>query len=216
MDDKHQLASVFEKDRARLLAIAYRMLGVRGEAEDAVQETWLRLDQTSPDTLHNVSGWLTTVTARICLDILRTRRTRREDSLDANVSLYEESGSVDPEQEVVLADEVGLALLVVLGTLSPAERVAFVLHDVFDFPFEDIAPIVGRSPSAARQLASRGRRRIQHTPLEGDPDLKAHRATVDAYLSATRERDFDALMAVLDPDVVLRVDAAILNSWNGG
>ncbi|MDH6293112.1 sigma-70 family RNA polymerase sigma factor [Rhodococcus sp. NM-2] len=211
MNENDVLAQQFEAHRTRLRAVAYRMLGSIGEAEDAVQESWLRLSRTDADTVENLGGWLTTVVARVCLNMLQSRRTRREDPLDAAVPdpIVTRADGGDPEQEAVLADSVGLALLVVLGTLAPAERLAFVLHDMFAVPFEDIAPIVERTPAAARQLASRARRRLQGAPVP-DTDPVRQRAVVDAFLAAARSGDFDALVAVLDPDVVLRADTGAL------
>ncbi|SEG29059.1 RNA polymerase sigma-70 factor, ECF subfamily [Actinacidiphila yanglinensis] len=208
-DDANLLAARFEEQRSHLRAVGYRMLGSLSEADDAVQEAWLRLNRTGPDGIDNLGGWLTTVTARVCLDMLRSRGARREDSLDTHVPDPVVSGAegADPEHEVLLADSVGLALLVVLDTLAPAERLSFVLHDMFAVPFDDIAPIVGRTPTAARQLASRARRRVQGAGTAPDPDLGRQRQVVDAFLAASREGDFDALVAVLDPEVVLRADA---------
>jgi RNA polymerase sigma-70 factor, ECF subfamily len=201
------LAERFGEHRTHLRAVAYRMLGSLSEADDAVQEAWLRLSRTDADEIENLGGWLTTVTARVCLNLLQSRRARGEQPLGAHLPepIVSPEDGVDPEHEALLADSVGLALLVVLDTLAPAERLAFVLHDMFAVPFAEIAPIVGRSPTAARQLASRGRRRVQGaTPP--DPDLARQREVVDAFLAASREGDFDALLAVLDPDVVLRAD----------
>ena len=211
MNENDMLAQQFEAHRTHLRAVAYRMLGSIGEAEDAVQESWLRLSRTDADTVENLGGWLTTVVARVCLNMLQSRRTRREDPLDAAVPdpIVTRADGGDPEHEAVLADSVGLALLVVLGTLAPAERLAFVLHDMFAVPFEDIAPIVERTPAAARQLASRARRRLQGAPVP-DTDPVRQRAVVDAFLAAARSGDFDALVAVLDPDVVLRADTGAL------
>ncbi|MDI9978340.1 sigma-70 family RNA polymerase sigma factor [Rhodococcus sp. IEGM 1307] len=211
MNENDVLAQQFESHRTHLRAVAYRMLGSIGEAEDAVQESWLRLSRTDADTVENLGGWLTTVVARVCLNMLQSRRTRREDPLDAAVPdpIVTRADGGDPEHEAVLADSVGLALLVVLGTLAPAERLAFVLHDMFAVPFEDIAPIVERTPAAARQLASRARRRLQGAPVP-DTDPVRQRAVVDAFLAAARSGDFDALVAVLDPDVVLRADTGAL------
>jgi RNA polymerase sigma factor (sigma-70 family) len=199
----------FERYRPQLQAVAYRMLGSVSEADDALQEAWLRLSRADTDGVANMGGWLTTVVGRICLDMLRSRRSRQEDYVgswlpEPIVSLDSET---DPEQEALLADSVGLALLVVLETLTPAERLAFVLHDMFAVSFEEIAPIVGRTPAAARQLASRGRRRVQGAAPHPDADLTRQREIVDAFLAASRAGDFDALLAVLDPDVVLRTDA---------
>jgi RNA polymerase sigma-70 factor (ECF subfamily) len=198
----------FEHFRPHLQAVAYRMLGSVTEADDALQEAWLRLSRADTDDVANLGGWLTTVVGRVCLDMLRARRSRQEDYVgswlpEPIVSLDEET---NPEQEAILADSVGLALLVVLETLTPAERLAFVLHDMFAVPFEEIAPIVGRTPAAARQLASRGRRRVQGAAPNPDTDVRGQREIVDAFLAASRAGDFDALLAVLDPDVVFRAD----------
>ncbi|GAF43995.1 sigma-70 family RNA polymerase sigma factor [Rhodococcus wratislaviensis] len=211
MNENDVLAQQFEAHRTHLRAVAYRMLGSIGEAEDAVQESWLRLSRTDADTVENLGGWLTTVVARVCLNMLQSRRSRREDPLDAVMPdpIVTRADGSDPEHEAMLADSVGLALLVVLGTLSPAERLAFVLHDMFAVPFDDIAPIVERTPAAARQLASRARRRLQGAPVP-DTDPVRQRAVVDAFLAAARSGDFDALVAVLDPDVVLRADTGAL------
>jgi RNA polymerase sigma factor (sigma-70 family) len=189
------LGEVFEQHRPRLLAVAHRMLGSRAEAEDAVQETWLRLSRSSPAQIENLGGWLTTVVARICLNMLRSRR---HEPFDVELIAPD-----DPEQEAVLADEIGVAMLVVLEALTPAERLAFVLHDMFAVPFEDIAGIVGRTPTATRQLASRARRRVQDTPVPTS-DLAVQRVAVDAFFAAARDGDFERLVAVLDPDIVLR------------
>jgi RNA polymerase sigma-70 factor (ECF subfamily) len=194
----------FERNRAHLNAVAYRMLGSATEAEDAVQEAWLRLNRSDTEGVANLAGWLTTVVARVCLDMLRARRSRREDWLPEPVVRVDEAAG--PEEEAVLADSVGLALLVVLETLTPAERLAFVLHDMFGVPFEEIAPIVERSPAAARQLASRARRRVRGAAPTPDPDLALQRRAVDAFLAAARGGDFEALLEVLDPDVVFRVE----------
>jgi RNA polymerase sigma factor (sigma-70 family) len=201
----------FERHRAQLRAVAYRMLGSVSEADDALQEAWVRLSRADTDGVANLGGWLTTVVGRVCLDMLRSRRSRQEDYVgswlpEPIVSLDAET---DPEQEAMIADSVGLALLVVLETLTPAERLAFVLHDMFAVPFEEIAPIVGRTPDAARQLASRGRRRVQGAAPNPDADLTHQREIVDAFLAASRAGDFDALLAMLDPDVVFRADAGI-------
>jgi RNA polymerase sigma-70 factor (ECF subfamily) len=210
MEDHEWLAERFEENRRHLRAVAYRMLGSLSEAEDAVQEAWLRLSRSDTSEVENLRGWLTTVVARLCLDVLRSRKSRREESLDAPepkpIPSREHGNS--PEQEALLVDSVGLALLVVLETLAPAERLAFVLHDMFDVPFDEIALIVDRSEDAARQLASRARRRVQGTAAVRDPDLAEKRRVVDAFLAASRRGDFDALLAVLDPDVVLRADRA--------
>jgi RNA polymerase sigma factor (sigma-70 family) len=208
VDERECLAERFEENRSRLRAVAYRMLGSLSEADDAVQESWLRLSRSDTGVVENLGGWLTTVVARVCLDMLRSRSSRREESLGTHVPdpIVGRGDGFDPEHEVLLADSVGLALLVVLETLAPAERLAFVLHDLFAVPFEEIAPIVGRSPTAARQLASRARRRVQGAPTVPDADLTRQREVVDAFLAASRSGDFDALLAVLDPDVVLRLD----------
>jgi len=200
------LAEEFEEHRPHLRAAAYRMLGSVSEAEDAVQEAWLRLSRSDAAAIENLGGWLTTVVARVCLNVLRSRR--REEPLGVRVPdpIVSSEDGVDPEHEALLADSVGLALLVVLETLGPAERLAFVLHDMFGVPFDEIAPIVGRSPAAARQLASRARRRVQGAPTAPDAGLPAQRAVVDAFFAAAREGDFEALVTVLDPDVVLRAD----------
>jgi RNA polymerase sigma factor (sigma-70 family) len=210
MDERAWLAERFEEHRTRLRAVAYRMLGSLSEADDAVQEAWLRVSRADTGSVENLAGWLTTVVARVCLNVLRTRESRREEPFDVHVHMPEpiisHEDGVDPEQEALLADSVGLALLVVLDTLTPAERLAFVLHDMFAVPFEEIAPIIERSPAAARQLASRARRRVQGQAPVPDPDLTRQREVVDAFLAAARNGDFDALVAVLDPDVVLRAD----------
>jgi RNA polymerase sigma factor (sigma-70 family) len=209
VDENEWLAHRFEEHRAHLRAVAYRMLGSLSEADDAVQDTWLRLSRSPADEVENLGGWLTTVVARVCLNILRSRDVRREESFGVRLPdpVISPDGQVRPEDEALLADSVGLALLVVLDTLSPAERLAFVLHDVFDLPFEEIAPMVGRTPAAARQLASRARRRVKGADVPApDPDLARQRETVNAFFLATRGGDFDALVAVLDPDVVLRSD----------
>ena len=205
--DREWLAGQFESNRSHLRSVAYRMLGSLAEADDAVQEAWIRLSRTDPSDVENLRAWLTTVVGRVCLNILRTRRTRPEWPLDAHVAdpilSFEKGG--DPEQEALLGASLGLALLAVLDALTPAERVAFVLHDVFAVPFDEIAPIIGRSPAAARQLASRARRRVRGAPVP-DTDLDAQWSVVDAFLAASRDGDFDRLLAVLDPDVVLRSD----------
>ena len=208
--DREWLANQFEGNRAHLQAVAYRMLGSAAEAEDAVQEAWLRLNRADTSDVQNLGGWLTTVVARVCLDMLRSRDSRREDPFDERIPEPAASGEMggDPEHEAILADSVGPALLVVLEMLSPAERVAFVLHDVFAVPFEEIAPIVGRTPAAARQLASRGRRRVQGASAAQQADLARQRRIVDAFLAAARGGDFQALLNVLDPDVELHADAA--------
>jgi RNA polymerase sigma-70 factor (ECF subfamily) len=204
--DSERLAEQFEDNRGHLTAVAYRMLGSLAEADDAVQEAWLRLHRADTTEVANLGGWLTTVVAHVCLDMLRSRRSRREEPLDEHVP--EPVGGPAPEREAELADSVGLALLVVLDTLDPAERLAFVLHDMFAVPFDEIAPVVGRSSAAARQLASRARRRVQGADVRTDADLARQRAVVSAFLAAARGGDFAALLAVLDPDVVARTDAA--------
>ena len=209
MADQEWLAGRFEEHRSRLRAVAYRMLGSLSEADDAVQDTWLRLSRSNADEVENLGGWLTTVVARVCLNMLRSRQTRREEPFGPHVPepIIDPVAGVDPEHEALLADSVGLALLVVLETLSPAERLAFVLHDMFAVPFDQIAPIVERSPEAARQLASRARRRVQGSSPAGDADPEQQRQVVEAFLAAAREGDFDALVALLDPDIVLRADS---------
>jgi RNA polymerase sigma-70 factor (ECF subfamily) len=209
MDENEWLADRFEDHRAHLRAVAYRMLGSLTEADDAVQDTWLRLSRSGADGVENLGGWLTTIVARVCLNMLRSRTTRREEALGVHLPdpVISPPGVLQPDEEAVLADSVGLALLVVLDTLSPAERLAFVLHDMFQLPFEEIAPMVGRSPTAARQLASRARRRVKGADLPApDPDLARQRDVVDAFFLAARGGDLDALVALLDPDVVLRAD----------
>ena len=206
MGERDWLAERFEEHRARLRAVAYRMLGSPSEADDAVQEAWIRLSRTDADEVENLGGWLTTVVARVSLNMLRSRRTRREEPLvRLPEPIIDRADGVDPEHEALLADSVGLAMLVVLETLTPPERVAFVLHDIFGLPFEEIASIVDRSPEATRQLASRGRRRIQGERTVPDADLATQRRVVDAFVAAAREGDFQGLLEVLDPDVVLRV-----------
>src|SRR5918994_1394260 len=208
--DEHDdwLAQRFEAHRSHLRAVAYRMLGSPSEADDAVQEAWLRLARADTNGIHNTRAWLTTVVARVCMDMLRSRKARHEVSLDTPLP----ADSPDPEQEAMLADSVGLALLVVLDTLTPAERLAFVLHDMFAVPFREIAPIVDRSPTAARQLASRARRRVRGAAASADAGLARQREAVDAFLAASREGDFGALLAVLDPDVVLRIDGGAVRA----
>ena len=211
MKERALLVDQFETHRAHLRAVAYRMLGSTGEADDAVQEAWLRVSRSGTAGVENLGGWLTTIVSRVCLDMLRSRRSRHESSWeepDVRVPdpLVGREDRIDPEQEALLGDSVGLALLVVLQSLSPAERLAFVLHDMFGVPFGDIGPIVGRSPTAARQLASRARRRVRGAAAVPDPDLARQRQVVDAFLAASREGDFEALLAVLDEDVVLRAD----------
>ena len=201
------LAERFEQHRGHLRAVGYRMLGSLSDADDALQETWLRLSRSDTSDIENLGGWLTTVMARVCLNVLRSRRTRQEEPLRLHTPdpIVDRDDRVDPEHQALLADAVGLALLVVLDTLPPAERLAFVLHDMFAVPFDEIAPIVGKSSDATRQLASRARRRVQAAPAP-DADVTRQRAVVDAFLAASRDGDFDALVAVLDPDVVLRAD----------
>jgi RNA polymerase sigma factor (sigma-70 family) len=209
MDENQWLADRFEEHRPHLRAVAYRMLGSLSEADDAVQDTWLRLSRAGTGGVENLGGWLTTILARVCLNVLRSRSIRREEPLGAHLPdpVITPQGQLQPEEEALLADSVGLALLVVLDTMSPAERLAFVLHDMFELPFEEIAPMVGRTPAAARQLASRARRRVKGTGIPApDPDLARQREVVDAFFLAARGGDFDALVAVLDPDVVLRSD----------
>ena len=217
MDEQKILGDRFEANRKHLYRVAYRMLGSTGEAEDAVQEAWLRLSRAGAEGVDNLSGWLTTVVARVCLDMLRARKARREDPLEVPDERGAEERpaaavagqvAIDPEQEALLADSVGLALLVVLQTLAPAERVAFVLHDMFDLSFDEIASVVGRTPVATRQLASRARRRVQGQPAVPEVDLNRQRGVIEAFLAASRGGDFDGLLAVLDPDVVVRADGA--------
>jgi RNA polymerase sigma-70 factor (ECF subfamily) len=210
MDERDWLAQRFEAHRTHLKAVAYRMLGSSSEADDAVQEAWLRLSRAGADDIENLGGWLTTVVARVCLNMLQSRKSRREEPLGAQAPdpVASHADGIDPEQEALQADSVGIALLVVLDTLAPAERLAFVLHDMFAVPFEEIAPIVGRSPTAARQLASRARRRVQGVAPVPETDRTRQRAVVGAFLAASRDGDFDALLAVLDPDAVLRADTA--------
>jgi RNA polymerase sigma-70 factor, ECF subfamily len=214
MDEHEWMAERFEAERSHLRAVAYRMLGDFTEADDAVQESWLRLSRSDTSGVENLGGWLTTVVARVCLDMLRSRESRREESLDVHVPdpIVSSADRIDPEHEALLADSVGLALLVVLDTLNPAERLAFVLHDLFAMPFDEIAAIVGRSPTAARQLASRAPRRVRGAATMKDADLTRQREVVDAFLAASRAGDFDALLAVLDPDVVLRADGATVHA----
>ncbi len=207
MDEKDWLADRFEEQRGRLWAVAYRMLGSLTEADDAVQDTWVRVSRAEMNEVENFGGWLTTIVARVCLNMLRSRNVRREEPLEVHLPdpVIRSEEELGPEEEVLLADSVGLALLVLLDALAPAERLAFVLHDMFELPFEEIAPMVGRSPTAARQLASRARRRVKGADIP-DPDLTRQRAVVDAFLLAARSGDFDDLVAILHPDVVLRVD----------
>ena len=208
MTRRDWLAEEFERHRAHLRAVGYRMLGSVAEADDAVQEAWLRLDRSDPGGADDLRGWLTVVVGRICLDILRRRKSRREELAGSWLPepILRTPDDTDPEHESVMADSVGLALLVVLESLTPAERLSFVLHDVFGVPFDEIAPVVERSPAATRQLASRARRRVRAEAPEPDADLRVQRRAVDAFLAASRDGDFEALLRVLDPDVVLRID----------
>jgi RNA polymerase sigma-70 factor (ECF subfamily) len=210
VDESEWLAERFESHRAHLRAVAYRMLGSASEADDAVQEAWLRLSRADTTEVGNLGGWLTTTVARVCLDVLRSRSIRREEPLDARPDPVQDGA--DPEETAVMADSVGLALLVVLDTLGPAERLAFVLHDMFAVPFDEIAPIVGRSPAAARQLASRARRRVQGAAPASAADVARRREVVAAFLEASRSGNLDALVALLDPDVVLRADEAAVRT----
>jgi RNA polymerase sigma factor (sigma-70 family) len=211
MTEPATLTDAFEAHRTHLRSVAYRMLGSLSEADDAVQETWIRVARAGTADVENLGGWLTTVTARVCLNVLRSRRTHREESFGAHAPepIVDPADGTDPEHEALLADSVGLALLVVLDTLSPAERLSFVLHDMFAVPFEDIAEITDRTPAAARQLASRARRRVRGAAPVPDPDLARQREVVDAFMAASRDGDFDRLVAVLDPDVVLRADTGV-------
>jgi RNA polymerase sigma factor (sigma-70 family) len=208
MDEPDWLTERFEEHRPRMRAVAFRMLGSVSEADDAVQEAWLRLRRSQPGEVENVGGWLTTVVARVSLNMLRSRKSRREEPIGVHVPdpIVDRVDGTDPEHEALLADSVGLALLVVLETLNPAERLAFVLHDMFGVPFDEIAPVVDRSPDAARQLASRARRRVQGENTAPDVDLATQREVVDAFLAAARDGDFEALLQLLDPDIVLRAD----------
>src|ERR687888_1904173 len=208
MDDTQWLAERFEQHRPRLRAVAYRMLGSLAEADDAVQDAWLRLSRSKAEQIDNLGGWLTTVVARECLHLLRARGHRREDPLAAHLPdpVIVPDGDDDPEQEALLADSVGLALLVVLDALAPAERLAFVLHDLFGVSFDEIAPIVGRTPAAARQLASRARRRVQGATPTGEVDVARQRQIVEAFMAASRDGNLQGLLSLLDPDVVLRTD----------
>ncbi|HEV8468971.1 MAG TPA: RNA polymerase sigma factor SigJ [Candidatus Limnocylindria bacterium] len=209
MGENELLADHFEEHRAHLRAVAYRMLGSLTEADDAVQDAWLRVSRSEAGDVENLGGWLTTIVARVCLNMLRSRNVRREEFFGVHLPdpIISPDGKLQPEEEALLADSVGLALLVVLDTLSPAERLAFVLHDMFELPFEEIAPMVGRTPAAARQLASRARRRVKGADIPvPDPDLARQREVVDAFFLAARGGDFDALVALLDPNVVLRSD----------
>jgi RNA polymerase sigma factor (sigma-70 family) len=209
MDESEWLTDRFEEHRDHLRAVAYRMLGSLAEADDAVQDAWLRLNRSGAGEVENVGGWLTTIVARVCLNMLRSRNARREDSFGVHLPdpIISRDRELQPEEEALLADSVGLALLIVLDTLAPAERLAFVLHDMFQLPFDEIGPMVGRSPAAARQLASRARRRVKGADIPApDPDLARQRDVVDAFFLAARGGDFNALVAVLAPDVVLRSD----------
>jgi RNA polymerase sigma factor (sigma-70 family) len=212
MDDRDWLAQRFEAHRPHLRAVAYRMLGSASEADDAVQEAWIRLSRSNAGGIDNLEAWLVTAVGRVALNMLRSRRTRREEPLDAHLPdpIVDRPDAIDPEHEALLADSVGLALLVVLETLTPAERLAYVLHDMFSVPFDEIGAILDRSPDAARQLASRGRRRIRGADTTPDTDQAAQREVVEAFLAAARDGDFDALVAVLDPEVVVR------EHWGGG
>jgi RNA polymerase sigma-70 factor (ECF subfamily) len=214
MDDQISLTQTFESRRSQLRAVAYRMLGSASEADDAVQEVWLRLRRADTSDVENLGGWLTTVVARVCLDMLRTRSSRREQPLGdvAPEAPTDRAARIDPEREALLADSIGPALLVVLDALTPPERLAFVLHDMFAVPFDDIAPIVGRSPAAARQLASRARRRVRGADSSTDADLSRRDEVVSAFITASRDGDFDALLTLLDPDVVMRADAATVEA----
>jgi RNA polymerase sigma factor (sigma-70 family) len=214
MDDRIWLVETFESHRGHLRAVAYRMLGSGNDADDALQEAWLRLSRADTSDVENLGGWLTTVVARVCLDMLRSRRSRREAPLrdDPPDVTAREAAATDPEREAVLADSIGPALLVVLDTLTPPERLAFVLHDLFAVPFEEIAPIVDRSPAAARQLASRARRRVQGADVPNEANRGRRREVVSAFIAAARDGDFDGLLAVLDPDVVLRADAVAVEA----
>src|ERR671912_2442359 len=223
MDERDWLANRFEEHRPRLRALAYRMLGSPSEAEDAVQEAWLRLDRSSSGGIENLGGWLTTVVGRVCLNMLRSRGSRREQFLDEPLGetsgarmpdpIVDREDGIDPEHQALLADGIGLAMLVVLETLSPAERLAFVLHDTFGVPFDEIAPIVGRSSAASRQLASRARRRVRGATTVPEADPSRQWEVVDAFLAASRDGDLGALLAVLDPDVVLRADPGAAGAW---
>jgi RNA polymerase sigma factor (sigma-70 family) len=216
VDQHDQLADKFEQNRTQLRAVAYRMLGSVSEAEDAVQEAWLRLSRSDVSEVANLGGWLTTVVSRVCLDMLRSRRSRREDPLEVFIPDPILS-PLDPEEEAVRADSVGLAMMVVLETLAPAERLAFVLHDMFGLSFDEIAEIVDKTPAATRQLASRARRRVQGAPAgDGDRDAGRQREVVDAFIAASRGGDFEALLALLDPDVVLRADAGTSSAETSG
>jgi len=217
MSDRDWLAERFETHRHHLRAVAYRMLGSMTEADDAVQDAWLRLSRSDTRDVDNLGGWLTTVVARLCLDMLRSRKARREDPMGVHLPepIVASADAPDPEQEVILADSIGLAMLVVLETLTPAERLAFVLHDTFGLPFDEIASIVGRSPTTTRQLASRARRRVRGATTSSDVDVTRQREVVDAFLAAARAGDFEALLRVLDPDVIVRADAGAGRSMLG-
>ena len=212
VDETQWLAERFEQDRAHLRAVAYRLLGSLSEADDAVQESWLRLSRSGASGVDNLTGWLTTVVGRVCLDMIRSRAAHREEPLGVHLPdpVVSREDATDPEYQALLADSVGLALLVVVQALAPAERLAFVLHDMFAVPFDEIASIIGRSSNAARLLASRARRRVQAAAAAPDPDLARQRQVVDAFFAASREGDFDALVALLDPDVVVRADYGAL------
>ncbi len=216
MPENERLAQQFEAHRIHLRKVAYRMLGSQSEADDAIQESWLRLSRSNTSDVENLRGWLTTVVARICLDMLRSRKSQREQPLDAEAaeSIRNHHDEYDPEHEALLADSVGLALLVVLDALSPEERIAFVLHDLFDMPFVEIAPIVGRSPTATRQLASRARRRVRRVETVPDAEISRQREIVGAFLAASRAGNFDALVALLDPDATFRADPEIVAAWS--
>lgn len=213
METNNWLAAHFEARRPHLRAVAYRILGTLAEAEDAVQESWLRLSRADTSGVENLDGWLTTVVARVCLNLLDARKARREESLEVSVSepITSRESEIDPEQEALLADSVGLAMLIILDTLTPAERLALVLHDIFEMPFDEIAPIVERSAPATRQLASRARRRVRAATRDQDTDRATSREVVEAFLAASRDGNFDALLALLDPDVVLRADHAAVS-----
>lgn len=217
MDEQEWLAGRFEAHRTHLMAVAYRMLGSLPEAEDAVQDAWLRVSRSGAEGIENLGGWLTTIVARVCLNALQARKVRAEQPRGSGMPdpVVSRDGHADPEQEALLADSVGLALLVVLDTLTPAERLAFVLHDMFDLPFEEIAPLVGRSTAAARKLASRARRRVRGAVVPSDADLARQREVVNAFFAAGRAGDFEALVRVLDPDVVLRSDAPTVGEQRG-
>ncbi len=215
MPENEWLAQQFEVHRTHLQRVAYRMLGSQSEADDAVQESWLRLSRSTTSDFENLRGWLTTVVARICLDMLRSRQSRREQPLDASPEpIQAHPDEYDPEHEALLADSVGLALLVVLDALSPEERIAFVLHDLFDIPFVEIAPIVGRSQTTTRQLASRARRRVRRVETAPDAEISRQREIVGAFLAASRAGNFEALLALLDPDATFRAGPAVVAAWS--